>query len=126
MALGTEIAPLYRSVEDSEVILCQACSHHELVLVDGPGRREAHWKQHNSGTPMDELAIEAKEAAQLIASMHATLRTATQLRPSPPNHPGNRAETLCRTTRRTFETAACRSRCSTAKSVDTDAQQTEI
>jgi exodeoxyribonuclease VII small subunit len=30
----------------------------------------------NSETPMDELASEAKEAAGLITSMHATLRSA--------------------------------------------------
>lgn len=32
----------------------------------------------NSETPMDELASEAKEAAHLITSMHATLRSARQ------------------------------------------------
>ncbi len=32
----------------------------------------------NSETPMDELASEAKEAAKLITSMHATLRSARQ------------------------------------------------
>jgi exodeoxyribonuclease VII small subunit len=32
----------------------------------------------NSETPMDELASEAKEAAQLITSMHGTLRSARQ------------------------------------------------
>lgn len=32
----------------------------------------------NSETPMDELAAEAKEAAALITSMHATLRSARQ------------------------------------------------
>lgn len=32
----------------------------------------------NSETPMDELASEAKEAAGLITSMHATLRSARQ------------------------------------------------
>ena len=32
----------------------------------------------NSETPMDELASEAKEAAELITSMHATLRSARQ------------------------------------------------
>jgi exodeoxyribonuclease VII small subunit len=32
----------------------------------------------NSETPMDELASEAKEAAQLITSMHTTLRSARQ------------------------------------------------
>lgn len=45
----TEIALLYRSVEDSGAILRQAQANHALVLVDGPGRREAHWKQHSVG-----------------------------------------------------------------------------
>lgn len=41
----SEIAILYRSVADSGAILQQALAHHELVLVDGAGRREAYWKQ---------------------------------------------------------------------------------
>lgn len=40
-----EIAPLYRSDEDSEAMLHRACAGHDLVLVDGPGHREAYWKR---------------------------------------------------------------------------------
>lgn len=45
----TEVAPLYRSAEDSEALLQQACARHDLVLVDGAGRREAYWKRQLFG-----------------------------------------------------------------------------
>lgn len=45
----TELAPLYRSVEDSEAMLRQACARYDLVLVDGAGNREAYWKQQTVG-----------------------------------------------------------------------------
>jgi hypothetical protein len=44
-----EMAPLYRRAEDPDAVLRQACARYELVVVDGPGRREVYWKRNEVG-----------------------------------------------------------------------------
>jgi hypothetical protein len=45
----SEMAPLYGRAEDPEAVLRQACARYELVVVDGPGRREVYWKRNEVG-----------------------------------------------------------------------------
>lgn len=61
----TEVAPLYRRVEDSEALLRKSHASHDLVLVDGPGHHEVYWKRQR----LDDQCLRQEAPWRLLIAL---------------------------------------------------------